>query len=56
MKNVFIRSVEMPDLSYMLSTIIISVITAVLTAFLTSRNIKYEVSKKHEIDYKKELI
>ena len=56
MKNVFIRNVERSDLSYMLSTIIISVITAVLTAFLTSRNIKYEISQKYELDYKKELI
>lgn len=56
MKNVFIRNVERSDLSYMLSTIIISMITAVLTAFLTSRNIKYEISQKYELDYKKELI
>lgn len=46
----------MPDLSNMLSTIIISVITAVLTGFVTSKNIKNEISQKYEFDYKKELI
>nr|WP_308667177.1 hypothetical protein [uncultured Allisonella sp.] len=46
----------MLNLSYILSSIVVAVITAVLTAFLTSRNIKYEITKKHELDYKKELI
>lgn len=46
----------MLNLSYILSSIVVAVITAALTAFLTSRNIKYEITKKYELDYKKELI